>query len=248
MEFRSVYTLTTAENVPIKVELSGLASRIFAFCLDTLVMLMLMGIFLLTVTLPPQLRQFPEIQKTAVPLGLFLLFFGYHLFQEWLWNGKTLGKSILGIRVVRQDGQAIGFWESLGRNLLRIVDVYILGIGLICMMFQPQEKRFGDLLVGTLVIQDHAIRRPTYQSPVGSAEPENEEPFQAGDVHLSARFLTAEEAELIRAFLARQSQLLRADRIALGTHLCQYLSDRLQQPVQTEVDLQNLLQQYHAHS
>src|SRR5262249_2829465 len=117
------------------------------------------------------------------------------------------------------------------------------GIGLISMMFQPQEKRFGDLLVGTLVIQDQAIHRSVYQH-----SEDNELLAKNPESNVSARFLTAEEAELINAFLTRQPQLLKADQTMLGAELCEYLSERLQQPIQTQTDLQNLLQQYHTNS
>ena len=50
-------------------------------------------------------------------LVLFLMFTGYFVIFEWLWNGQTPGKSLLKLRVLREDGRPITLWESLARNL-----------------------------------------------------------------------------------------------------------------------------------
>jgi uncharacterized RDD family membrane protein YckC len=238
MEFRSLHTITAADNVPVRVELAGLASRVFAFGIDFIVMIVLLCVFLLAVFIPSWLRQVPELQKTVAPLGVFLIFFGYHLFQEWLWNGRSVGKLILGIRVVRQDGQPIGFWEALGRNLLRVVDVYVSGVGLICMLFNAQEKRFGDFLAGTLVIRNDAVVRAVYRSPL--QEQSGQEDF------LAVRILSAEEIELLNAFMARRKGLLKAERERLAGDLAFYFQQRLQEQIETETDLERLLAQLQA--
>ena len=50
---------------------------------------------------------------------VFLLFSGYFAFFEWLWNGQTPGKRWLKLRVIREDGRPITFFEAAVRNLLR---------------------------------------------------------------------------------------------------------------------------------
>jgi uncharacterized RDD family membrane protein YckC len=239
MEFRSLHTLTTAENVPVRVELAGLANRVFAFGLDMIGMLTLMGCFLLVLLASSGFKQFSEVQKTIAPLGFFIIFFGYHLFQEWLWNGQSIGKRILGIRVVRQNGQPIGFWEALGRNLLRVVDVYVAGIGLVCMMFNANEKRLGDFLAGTLVIQNQVVARPIYR--MEAQLPEN--PVAEED-SMAARMLTPEEAEWINSFLIKRNHLLKTERTALLADACSYFTNRFHQAIEQEADLEMLLVQH----
>jgi hypothetical protein len=172
-------------------------------------------------------------------LGFFIIFFGYHLFQEWLWNGQSIGKRILGIRVVRQNGQPIGFWEALGRNLLRVVDVYMAGIGLICMMCNANEKRFGDFLAGTLVIQNQIIERPIYRPDF-----QFNDNSSSGDALLAARMLTPEEAEWINAFLTKRNNLLKKERTTLLAEACDYFSNRFHHTVENESDLGTLLAQH----
>ena len=44
---------------------------------------------------------------------------GYFAFFEWIWNGQTPGKRWLKLRVIREDGRPITFFEAAVRNLLR---------------------------------------------------------------------------------------------------------------------------------
>ena len=69
--------------------------------------------------------------------------------------GATLGKWLLGLRVVRVGGDRPGLWKSVVRNALRLVDslpaLNILGVILI--LRSPERVRFGDRVAGTRVIQ-----------------------------------------------------------------------------------------------
>ncbi|HEY9687219.1 MAG TPA: RDD family protein [Coleofasciculaceae cyanobacterium] len=238
MEFRSIHTVETADHIQLKVELAGLANRLFAYLIDSLVMMSMMGVLVLVFTLPAFLRGTPELSKTAMPLGMFLIIFGYHLVQEWLWNGKTIGKNIMGIRVVRNDAQPIGFWESLGRNLLRVLDVYVSGIGLLVMLFNPDEKRLGDFLAGTIVINDQPVLKPS--------RPQWTPPEPAADEGMltAACQLSPEEAELLKAYHTRRAGLFAESRRKIASALCRYLSERLHQPVENEAALDALLADY----
>ena len=49
---------------------------------------------------------------------VFLLFAGYFVLFEWLWNGQTPGKRLLKLRVLREDGRPITFWEAFCQKSL----------------------------------------------------------------------------------------------------------------------------------
>ena len=70
--------------------------------------------------------------------------------------GATIGKKLLGMRVIGADGMVPGLWRSVQRNILRIIDslptLNILGAALILM--SPEKARFGDRIAGTRVIID----------------------------------------------------------------------------------------------
>jgi len=82
---------------------------------------------------------------------LFLIFAYFILMEAYV--GWTVGKRMLGMRVVDSAGNKIGFLKSLIRNLLRLVDglpaLNILGIILITS--SPEGKRLGDRIARTFV-------------------------------------------------------------------------------------------------
>ena len=92
-------------------------------------------------------------------LGSFALYNGYFILLEWLLNGQTPGKRMLHIRVIKQGGYALRFFDTLLRNLLRVVDFLPLfyGVGLTSLLLTRDSQRLGDLVAGTLVV---------YQEPV----------------------------------------------------------------------------------
>ena len=76
----------------------------------------------------------PKWVLAVMIILLFLVFAGYFTFFEWIWSGQTPGKRWLKLRVIREDGRPITFWEASVRNLLRALDMFPVGsysIGLI---------------------------------------------------------------------------------------------------------------------
>jgi uncharacterized RDD family membrane protein YckC len=71
------------------------------------------------------------------------------------WIGSTLGKCLLGLRVVRTEGGRPGLWKSAMRNALRLVDSLpaFCVLGMILILRSPQRARFGDRIAGTRVIR-----------------------------------------------------------------------------------------------
>ena len=94
------------------------------------------------------------------PICLVFLFiiFAYFILME-AYVGWTVGKRILGMRVVDGTGNKIGFSKALIRNLLRLVDglpaLNILGIILIAC--SPRGQRFGDRIAKTFVVGEKVL-------------------------------------------------------------------------------------------
>jgi len=90
------------------------------------------------------------------PICLVFLFiiFAYFILME-SYAGWTVGKKILGMKVVDEAGNKIGLSKSITRNLLRMVDglpaFNILGIILI--IASPKGQRFGDRIAKTYVVK-----------------------------------------------------------------------------------------------
>lgn len=82
------------------------------------------------------------------------IFFCYFIVTEAVWGG-TPAKLILGMRVVNAaDGAPIGWGQSLGRNLLRIVDNFPLFlIGILTLSLSQKTQRVGDMAASTVVVK-----------------------------------------------------------------------------------------------
>src|SRR5690606_14075457 len=105
----------------------------------------------------------------------FLIFWGYYVLFEYLWNGQTPGKRLVKIRVARTDGNPAGFVEVVIRNLVRVVDFLPTGygLGLLVMFFSPQARRLGDFAAGTLVVKERSdvdLRALSPPSALAAAE------------------------------------------------------------------------------
>ena len=98
-------------------------------------------------------------RRRSAVLASFALYNGYFILFEWLLNGQTPGKRMLHVRVIKQGGYALRFFDTLLRNLLRVVDFLPLfyGVGLTSLLLTRDSQRLGDLVAGTLVV---------YQEPV----------------------------------------------------------------------------------
>lgn len=79
---------------------------------------------------------------------------GVPVVLEWAWDGKTVGKRLLGIRVVPIDGGPLGFGAVLTRNLLAGIDAaFFYLVGLTAMATSPHRQRLGDRVAGTVVVR-----------------------------------------------------------------------------------------------
>ncbi len=68
--------------------------------------------------------------------------------------GATLGKRLMGLRIVKEDGSPISWGESIIRNLLRIVDgLFFYLVGAIIIWNTQRRQRLGDILAHTVVVR-----------------------------------------------------------------------------------------------
>ena len=91
-----------------------------------------------------------------------MLTWGYGAFCEAFFNGQTLGKRAVSIRVVSEQGVPITGAQAVLRNLVGAVDglvpfFYLLGLS--SMLLTPRFQRLGDLAAGTMVVVEERRRR-----------------------------------------------------------------------------------------
>lgn len=83
---------------------------------------------------------------------LFCMLFSLISIQEGL-TGKTIGKRILKIKVLKKDSSESTLGSSIIRHLFDAIDM-IFGIGLIIAVSGKKKQRIGDLVAKTIVVKD----------------------------------------------------------------------------------------------
>ncbi len=147
--------LRTPENVVLDVELAGIGNRALALAIDYTILLVaavvgFAGFVLLALNVSESQRNWLAALATLVG---FAVYGGYFIFFEALWQGQTPGKRFVHIRVVLEDGRPIGLPQAGLRALLRPLDDLVY-LGALCILLNKREKRIGDWVAGTLVVQE----------------------------------------------------------------------------------------------
>jgi uncharacterized RDD family membrane protein YckC len=100
-------------------------------------------------------------------VAFLLLTFAYFVVTEMVW-GQTLGKRLLGLRVVRDDGAKADTGPVLVRNLVRLIDwlplLYVVG-AITVFATGERRQRLGDLAAGTRVVPVDAPSEPPDRPP-----------------------------------------------------------------------------------
>jgi uncharacterized RDD family membrane protein YckC len=217
----SALRLRTPEGVEFALELAGPVSRFLAWILDLAVILVLVNVIMIATRLLGALS--PNAAMACAILALFLVSIGYGMLCEWRGNGQTLGKRLLRLRVVDEQGLPLRFPQLALRNLLRLVDalplLYLLGG--ICVVISPRRQRLGDLAAGTLVVRLPRATEPDLaELTAGKYISFRDYP------HLAARLrqvITPAEADLALQALLRRNALHPQARIALFADLAAHL-------------------------
>lgn len=223
--------ITTPDLVTLEFELAGLGSRLMAWLVDSfligllfLVMfLILMGVGLGTI-LGLELDDdksglFSSVGIAILMLIYFVVSWGYGLLFETVMRGRTPGKRVMGLRVIRDDGLPIGLREAATRNLVRAADMlppplYVLGA--LVSNFDPQHRRLGDMVAGTLVVVERFDVR--FGSRLGAAYAARLEKGQSRQaLNLPGGTLTVQQLDLLEQYLSRKEQLNSERRDALAS-------------------------------
>ena len=164
--------LLSPEGVPLTLKVAGLGVRVAAQLADLLLTLAGAGAILLLLGLM-QLTA----PHTLFAIGMMLFFLTrvpYYVVTELIWNGQTLGKRLMKIKVVSHDGGTLGTHAIVLRNLLKEAEIFLPGTLLLSLdaaspalslvafawvimafmipLLNPYRQRLGDLLAGTHVI------------------------------------------------------------------------------------------------
>jgi uncharacterized RDD family membrane protein YckC len=159
----------------------------------------------------------PKWVYAVMLILLFLVFAGYFTFFEWIWSGQTPGKRWLKLRVIREDGRPITFWEASVRNLLRTLDMFpfpFYSIGLIAVFTSTRDQRIGDMVGGTVVVREREAEAPEFDQVFATpvSDPAMRRSFKPVDFVANLSSLTDSEIQVVETFLRRRWDLSEMPR------------------------------------
>lgn len=180
--------IDTTQNVGVTYDIANVADRLVAGLLDYLVFV---AYYLILLAISPRVF-FPGaiFNKMSMEPWQYLMIFlfwvipytCYDLFCEHFFNGRSIGKLVMGIRVIKEDGTKPSFGELITRWMFRLVDnwgiffivmiflssvddvsariitglLYIFPLPLVAIFsiaFSKKEQRFGDMAAGTILVK-----------------------------------------------------------------------------------------------
>lgn len=167
--------MTGQMNPPrtLQGQYAGFVSRFMAWMIDALVVTGIVTI--LGFTLDIILRFFPiqDIVEAFLPTeGTFagllsaLAIFGslafitsaYFVLIWTLSGGQSVGKALIGLRIVPLDGSKMNFWRSLVRYVAFVISALLLFLGLLWVLVSDRRQGWHDKAARTCVIYDWPAR------------------------------------------------------------------------------------------
>lgn len=204
---------------------AGLASRLVALAIDLVVQLIMLVAFLLIVSFA--VSGLDEAATAAITLLTILaVILALPVAIETITKGKSLGKKVMGLRVVRDDGGPVRFRHSATRGLFMVlIDLWTTAgaVGLITSLSNEKGKRVGDFFGGTIVVRDRfAISIP--QSPPQVTLPADQAVWAAGlDLSRVSRDLITSAAN----YTTRRNTLDPRARTSTANALASALAEQL---------------------
>lgn len=151
-------TINTTQNVSINFTAASIGERILAFLTDFLIMIAYMIVVFWLVFnvlgVGQATANWNQWSVIALSMVIQLPVMFYSLIFESIFEGQSLGKRLLKIKVVKIDGYQASFGDYLIRWLFRLVDIFTnFGIiGLAAIVSTEKSQRLGDITAGTAVI------------------------------------------------------------------------------------------------
>ena len=211
--------IETPERVPLHFALASIGNRFIACAIDHTIQIVTLIVISIIFAIIADFADFgsrlsnaPKWVIALLIIIVFLLMSGYFAFFEWLWRGQTPGKRWMKLRVIREDGRPISFFEAIVRNLLREFDIMpfpFYSIGLISVFSTNRDQRVGDLVAGTVVVREREAEAPVFAEVFASpiSDPALRRSFKPVQFTADVNNLTEQEISVVESFLRRRWDL-----------------------------------------
>lgn len=224
--------IVTPEGVELDFAQAGLGSRILAFAVDVVVRLIVLWVAIFALASSATVVDETSLIVVFIVLG-FVLVLGYPAILETVFDGRTPGKALLGIRVVTAEGGPVRFRHAAIRSALSTVD-FFLGFGVVAVVSilgSGKGQRSGDVVAGTIVVRNRRAATDTH--PVVFSVPPGWEGVAAS---IPADRVTSELYVLIRSYLLRVHDLAPEAAAALGVDLRDAVARRIGTAIDSATD------------
>lgn len=209
--------LITGEAVLLDLRPASFAVRMLSGAIDGAVqLLLLIGGSVAVAWAATALALDAGLATAALLVTAVSAYVGYPLLCETLGRGRSLGRLVVGTRVVRDDGGPLHVRQSLLRAVCAMLEIWATAgaLALTCSVIDRRSRRLGDMMAGTLVLQE----RMRHRSPEPLPLPAALEPWaRAADLGR----LPAPLVQEIRSFLPRAERIHPESRRALARDLVQ---------------------------
>jgi uncharacterized RDD family membrane protein YckC len=220
MPILDTHTVETPEGVDFDIRLAGIGSRFFATVIDATAIIAILMIAQVATSsviaiLDTAIGDLGGFVVAIYLIVTFLVLFGYQALFEIAMKGRTPGHLALGLRTTRLDGGRIGPFAAIIRSLFWPIEVFVFPpIAVISVFASPRNQRLGDIVAGTIVVNnDRALLPPRAVLQAAAYDPNA--PFLAWDI---SRISPADTA-VLRSFVERRTQINPAARAQIGTEL-----------------------------
>lgn len=148
-------------QVPPKIEeksgiqYASFSKRAAAFLTDVMIIFAIFAPFAGMILFSTSQTTFNESTRiltllTSASIFVQAIYFAYFLTQR---KGQTVGKQLMGIRVVKRDGTAIGIWDAILRTVIGYsLSNLVIGTGHLWMLSDSQSQTWHDMVADTIVI------------------------------------------------------------------------------------------------
>jgi uncharacterized RDD family membrane protein YckC len=220
VQYEDHLTIATPEGVSLDLTLAGLGSRAIAGCIDLVLKAALVGLLMIVL-----LALIGTTAALVIVPAIGMTMLVYDVLFEVLAAGRTPGKRVSGLRVVRCSGRPVDLTASAIRNAVRLIDGLPLSYlpTIVSILLTRRNQRPGDLAADTVVIRDREIDRARHGPAAAAAVPATAPAGMTWDVSA----VPAEDLATVRAFLERRAGLAPEARRRLAAQLDRALRPRV---------------------
>lgn len=221
-------TIRTPEGIIFSFHLAGPITRFLSWSIDAASISVIASVLSSALSMLGIIS--PDLAMAATVMAYFLVSVGYGIAFEWYWQGQTIGKRLLRLRVMDVQGLRLRFSQVVIRNLLRFIDslpAFYMAGGLACLTSR-RAQRLGDFAANTIVVWNPRISEPDLDQLL-------EDKYNSFHdyPHLEARMrqhVSPQEAAIALQAVMRRDELDPAARIELFKDIATYFKEIVRFP------------------